>query len=119
VLVVEDDDAVRRIITMSLDKMGYRVHEAGGPASALALWHDLPGERVDLLITDVVMPQMDGKRLAERLLERGSRTKVLFISGYTDDAIIHRGVLEDHLHFLQKPFTPEGLAKKVREVLDG
>jgi PAS domain S-box-containing protein len=119
VLVVEDDDSVRRIITMSLDKMGYRVYEAGGPASALALWQNLTGDHVDLIITDVVMPQMDGKRLAERLLESSSRTKVLFISGYTDDAIIHRGVLEDHLHFLQKPFTPDGLAQKVREVLDG
>jgi DNA-binding NarL/FixJ family response regulator len=74
---------------------------------------------IELLVTDLVMPAMTGRDLAEQLLLRHPETRVLYMSGYTDDAIVRRGVLEEGAPFLQKPFTPDALARKVREVLDG
>ena len=84
-------------------------------ALAVAGAHQAP---IHLLVADVVMPGASGRELARRLAERRPDTKVLYVSGYTDDAIVHHGMLEPGLNFLQKPFTPDALARKVREVLD-
>jgi len=119
ILLVEDEEAVRKIISRCLTKSGYHVYEADNPIDALRMREEMNGQRIDLLITDVVMPHMDGKKLSEKLLKHQRDLKVLFVSGYTDDAIVNHGVLEDDLHFLQKPFAPDDLALKVREVLDG
>ncbi|MGH7538528.1 MAG: response regulator [Gemmatimonadales bacterium] len=81
----------------------------------LASEHDGP---IHLLVTDVIMPEMSGRQLADRMKDRHPGLKVLFVSGYTDDAIVRHGILEPGISFLQKPFTPEALARKVREVLD-
>jgi len=75
-------------------------------------------EPIDLLLTDVVMPQTSGKEVAEQLTKMQPGLKVLFMSGYTDEAIVHHGVLDANVEFIQKPFTPVGLSKKIREVLD-
>jgi two-component system cell cycle sensor histidine kinase/response regulator CckA len=114
-LVVEDEEAVRKMIASSLKTFGYRVNEA--PAASEALERFRAGA-IDLVITDVVMPDMSGTELVDRLRERHRKQKILFMSGYTDDAIGLRGVLEEGMHFLQKPFTPFQLAEKVRQVLD-
>jgi YesN/AraC family two-component response regulator len=97
--------------------MGYSVLDAGSPVSALqvAAEHQTP---IHLLLTDVVMPQMNGKQLADRLLVGRPELKVLFMSGYTDSVIVKHGVLEPGVHFLHKPFTPAGLSSRIREVLD-
>jgi len=101
-----------------LAEAGYRVLEArdAGDASRIAVEHQ---GQIALLVTDVVMPQMSGRELAERLRPVCAEMKVLYISGYTDDAIAHHGVLEPGLTLLHKPFTPEGLVSKVREMLHG
>ena len=116
ILLVEDDDAVRHLSRRFLERRGYRVIEASSPLQALAIVDDLR-EDVDLLLTDVIMPGMSGRELADRLRELHG-LPVLFVSGYTDDAIIHTGVLEAGTHFLAKPFTAEQLATRVREILD-
>lgn len=117
VLLAEDDESLRRLVKGLLEKLGYRVLEAENAAHALALAesHDGP---IHLLVSDVVMPGASGRELARRLAESRAETKVLYMSGYTDDAIVHHGMLEPGLNFLQKPFTPAALARKVREVLD-
>ena len=117
VLVVEDDRAVRDLIRLSLKRFGYHllVAASGEEALALAARHEGP---LPILVTDVVMPRMSGPQLRDRLLAIRPETRVLFLSGYTDDEMIKRGVLEDGVAFLQKPFPPEVLARKVREVLD-
>ncbi len=117
ILVVEDDTLVRNLIEQSLLKYGYKVitAEYGQQAMEISETIDSP---VQLLITDVIMPGMSGRDLATKLSERFPDLKILFISGYTDDAIVHHGVLDPGLSFLQKPFTPHAIAKKVRELLD-
>jgi PAS domain S-box-containing protein len=115
ILLVEDNDAVRRPVARLLSDFGYDVVAADGPEEALRL---AAGRRLDLLVTDVVMPTMNGRQLAERLLTDQSDLKVLYISGYTDDAVIARGVIEAGTAFLQKPFGADQLAQKIREVLD-
>jgi PAS domain S-box-containing protein len=117
VLVVEDEAAVRALVTGVLQASGYTVMTASSGADALALSAQHQGA-IDLLLTDVVMPELSGPQLAGRLAKSYSKMKVLFVSGYTDDAIVHHGVLDSRSAFLQKPFTPEALARKVREVLD-
>jgi PAS domain S-box-containing protein len=117
ILLVEDEQAVRNLIYLVLERCGYRVLKAEHPQRALDLSDAYKGS-IHLLVTDVVMPGIGGKALAERLASSHPETKVLYMSGYTDDAIVHHGVLDADLDFLQKPFTPEKLARKVREILD-
>ena len=117
ILVVEDEDAVRRIVKVTLETAGYRVIEARNGSEALDATRRHARE-FDLLVTDVVMPEMSGRELVERLTAEHSNLSVLFMSGYTDDAVVRHGVFEEGVAFLQKPFTPLALAKKVREVLD-
>jgi PAS domain S-box-containing protein len=117
VLLVEDAAAVRAIARQVLERQGYTVVEApdGKTALSLAGRHQGP---IHLLLTDVVMPQMSGRHLAVRLQEVRPDLKVVYMSGYTDDAVVRVGVLERQVAYLQKPFTAEGLARKVREALD-
>jgi CheY-like chemotaxis protein len=116
VLLVEDQDEVRRLATKVLKAKGYRVLEAADGAAALALIQRHPGP-IDLLLTDVVMPGMNGRELAEYLKKRLPVVKVLYTSGYTHDVIAHRGVLDRDMAYIAKPYTPDRLAAKVREVL--
>ena len=101
-----------------LDDFDYTVIEAGNGRKALEVIDEYKGGRIDLLITDVIMPEMSGRELAEHLLTRYPQLKVLFVSGYTDNAIVHHGVLDEGVSFLQKPFTPLSLARKIREILE-
>ncbi len=117
VLLAEDDDAVRFFTRIALEQAGYAVLEATGGEEALALAERHAGP-VHLLVTDVVMPRLGGRELAGRLQGRYPGLKVLFLSGYTDDAVVRHGVLHEEVNFLQKPFTPAALTQKVREVLD-
>jgi PAS domain S-box-containing protein len=117
ILLVEDEDNVRDLATVVLEGCGYRVFTAPEGLAALQLMATCR-EAIDLLVTDVVMPQMGGRKLAETLLAEHPELRVLFMSGYTDDAVVRHGVLQANANFLQKPFTPTSLARKVREVLD-
>ncbi|MBI4594217.1 MAG: PAS domain S-box protein [Candidatus Rokubacteria bacterium] len=117
VLLVEDEGPVRKLVREILSGYGYTVLEAPGGVEALAIF-DRHGGQIDLLLTDVVMPGMSGRALAQRLIARRANLKVLYMSGYTDDVIGHHGVLDSQLGYLQKPFTPDCLAGKVREILD-
>lgn len=117
VLVVEDEDGVRATVAATLRAQGYTVHEARTPGDALLRFEPI-APKVGLLITDVVLPDMSGRELAERLQALRPGLRVLYMSGYTDNAIVHHGVLDPGLAFLQKPFTRDALARKVREVLD-
>jgi signal transduction histidine kinase len=117
VLVVEDDDAVRALTCRALETCGYRVLVAGDAEEALRIVGSHAGP-IPLVISDVVMPGIGGRELAARLTSLRPESRVVFVSGYSEDAIAHQGVLAPGVHFLQKPFTLEGLARKVREVLD-
>ncbi len=116
VLLVEDDESLRALAREILIVQGYTVLEAARPSQALRLNQSHRGP-IHLVLTDVVMPEMNGRALANQLLTARPALKVLFMSGYTDSAIVHHGVLAPGTHFLQKPFTPRGLSRKVREVL--
>ena len=104
-------------LRIQLLAMQYKVLEAKDGNEALAIASEYP-EKIDLLLTDVVLPELNGRQLAERLVALRPDLRVLFMSGYTEDAVIRHGVLNAQTDFLQKPFTPSGLAKKAREVLD-
>jgi PAS domain S-box-containing protein len=118
VLLVEDEDAVRELVVEILQAEQYTVLAASDPGTALMIAERHRGP-IHLLLTDVVMPQMSGRRLAEELASLRPETKVIYISGYTDDAIVHHGVADNQTSaFIAKPFTPEGLTAKIREVLD-
>jgi len=118
VLLVEDDESLRPLMRRVLETHGYAVLEArhGKDAMRVATGH---GGDVDLVITDVVMPEMGGRELAERLASSRPSSKILFVSGYTDDVVIRQGILDSGRAFLQKPFTPQELLTKAREVLRG
>jgi PAS domain S-box-containing protein len=117
ILLVEDQGQVRVVAEEILKRHGYRVIVAQSAGDALLLCEQQVGA-IDLLLTDVVMPQMNGTELARRIATTRSETKVLFMSGYTDDSVVRNGVIESGIAFLQKPFTPESLARKVREALN-
>ena len=117
ILLAEDDEILRPLAKGLLEKLGYRVLDAESAEQALALARHHAGV-IHLLVADVVMPGASGRELARRLAESRPDTRVLYMSGYTDDAIVQHGMLEPGLHFLQKPFTPAALARKLREVLD-
>jgi PAS domain S-box-containing protein len=118
VLLVEDEDGVRTLARHILERCGYTVLEACDGAEAVWSAGQHQG-RIDLLLTDVVMPGMSGRQVAEHLAARHPETRVLFLSGYTDDAVVRHGIIEGEAAFLQKPFNPASLTAKVREVLDG
>jgi signal transduction histidine kinase/CheY-like chemotaxis protein len=118
ILLVEDAQRVRAVVREILEMSGYVVLEARHGAEALEISNRHAGT-IHLLVTDVVMPQMSGRELAQRLATLRPELKVLYMSGYTDDAIVRHGVLASGIAFLSKPFTPDALALKVREVLDG
>jgi PAS domain S-box-containing protein len=118
VLVVEDEPSVRSLATHILRHQGYRILEASNGEEALRVVQEHAGENIHLLLTDVVMPHMGGKELADQLKILRPDIKVLYTSGYTDNAIVNHGILEPGTNFLQKPFSPTTLARKVREVLD-
>jgi CheY-like chemotaxis protein len=118
ILVVEDEPAVRALTARILEGAGYTVLHEGDPAGAVELFDGYAGV-VHLLLTDVVLPGMSGRVLAERIAAmQGVHPNVLFMSGYTQDAIVHDGRLDAGVHFLEKPFTRDALLRKVREVLD-
>jgi CheY-like chemotaxis protein len=117
VLLVEDEEMVREMTREILQESGYQVLEAkhGQDALRVAEQHHGP---IHLMLSDVVMPQMSGRELAEQLSPVRREMKVLYMSGYTDDAIVHHGVLDEGMAFIEKPFTPHALAHKLREVLN-
>jgi PAS domain S-box-containing protein len=116
VLIVEDDDKLRKFVQRALQMYGYRILDAENGEDALRVCGEYEGQ-IDLMITDVVMPKMGGREAAERLQHLYPQIKVIYMSGYTDNTIVHYGVLTPELNFIQKPFTPKGLARKVRETL--
>jgi two-component system cell cycle sensor histidine kinase/response regulator CckA len=116
VLVVEDEEALRSLVVEMLTCQGYEVVAATSPLAALDA--AMSGASFDLMVTDLVMPGMSGRELADRVTAGCAGMKVLFMSGYTDDVVTRRGLMEERMAFLQKPFGLEELARKVREVLD-
>jgi len=117
ILLVEDEPSILKMTQMMLERMGYNVLVAGTPGEATALAREHAGE-IHLLMTDVVMPEMNGRDLARNLLSLYPDLKRLFMSGYTADVIAHHGVLDDGVAFIQKPFSMADLSEKLREVLD-
>jgi PAS domain S-box-containing protein len=118
ILLAEDDNLVRRLVRAALEGYGYRVLEAEDGSAALSV-SEQHEEMVHLLLTDVVMPRMSGRELADRLAQSRPETKVLYMSGYTDESIVYHGVIDAQTPFIQKPFEAEALARKIRDLLDG
>jgi CheY-like chemotaxis protein len=117
ILLAEDDNSVRKIIVAALGRLGYVVLAASRGSEALELARMREGG-IQLLLTDLIMPEMNGRQLAEAILPLLPDVKVLYMSGYTDDTVVRHGLVANKVAFLQKPFTPTSLAQKVREVLD-
>ena len=117
ILMVEDEEGVRSLVRLALESSGYTVLEMKDGESAVAMCADYSGP-IHLLLTDVVMPQMSGRSIAGKISLLRPGIKVLYMSGYTDDAVLHHGVLSRDMPFIQKPFSPVALRKKIREVLD-
>ncbi len=116
VLLVEDDEMVRKMTTVMLRQIGYTVLDAPSPQQALSICEN-KSLSIDLLVTDVVMPGMSGTELKDRIKKIRPDIKVLFMSGYTSNVIVHRGLLEEGVHFIQKPFSINDLARKAREAM--
>jgi two-component system, cell cycle sensor histidine kinase and response regulator CckA len=117
VLLVEDEAAVRKLLRRVLQSCGYTILEARDRQEASAIAQQHSGW-IDLLVTYLMMPKMSGRELAERLAQIRPEMRILLVSGYTDEMVIRQGVLQASVTFLQKPFTPISLARKIREVLD-
>jgi CheY-like chemotaxis protein len=117
ILLVEDEDVVRGLTKKILMQAGYNVLDAKGGEEAIRMCRAHHGP-IELLVTDVVMPELSGKEVADRLLELRPTIRILFMSGYTDEAIIQHGVLDANVEFIQKPFTWIALTRKVRDVLN-
>ncbi len=117
ILVVEDEDQVRLLIRKTLQKKGYTVHDADNGNEAVEIFEKY-AEDIDLILTDVVMPRMSGRKVADTVLSSNPDKKIVYMSGYTDEAIVRHGILNPGVNFLQKPFSSDELLKKVRDVLD-
>jgi PAS domain S-box-containing protein len=117
ILLVEDEESVRDVASEALGTLGYHVLEASSGEDAITISNDHPGP-IDLLLTDVILPKMDGRSLFTSLVASRPEMKVLYMSGYTEDYIVHHGVLDPEISFLSKPFTLDALAARVREKLD-
>ncbi|MFZ4857891.1 MAG: ATP-binding protein [Desulfuromonadaceae bacterium] len=118
ILLVEDEPAILNMTAMMLERQGYTALKAGTPGEASRLAKEQSGE-IHLLMTDVIMPEMNGRNLAKNILTIYPRIKCLYMSGYTADVIAHYGVLDEGVHFIQKPFSLSAMAAQVRELLDG
>ena len=118
VLLVEDKEIVRKLVRKILRKQGYKVIEACNGGEAF-LKYEADSGNIDVLLTDVIMPEMSGRQLYERLLQINPELKALFMSGYTEDTIASHGILEENINFIQKPFRPQELASKLRQVITG
>jgi CheY-like chemotaxis protein len=117
ILLVEDDEVVRGLARLVLEESGYKVLQASNGTEALLISEQYR-EPIHLLLTDVVMPVMSGRVVADRLKTRRPQMLVLYMSGYTDEVIVHQGVLNQGVNFIAKPFAPSALLQKVREILD-
>jgi two-component system cell cycle sensor histidine kinase/response regulator CckA len=116
ILLLEDEEQVRRVALAILRRHGYHVLEASNATEAFRICEAHP-ERIDLLLSDVVMPQMSGPEVARRIARARPETKILCMSGYTDETVVRHGILEAGIAFIQKPLTPDSLLDKIREVL--
>ncbi len=117
ILVVEDEIMVRQLACKALRARGYQVLEAASPVEGLQLAREYPSP-IDLLLTDVIMPHLNGRQLHEQIVMLRPEIKVLYMSGYTDNVVVHHGMLDEGINFLQKPFTVYNLIKKVKEALN-
>jgi signal transduction histidine kinase/ActR/RegA family two-component response regulator len=119
ILIVEDEISVRRMTALTMRELGYTILEACNGKDALRVVQEHNGDRIDFVITDVTMPEMGGAELAHELAVLQPETKILFVSGYTENTIVHKGNVDAGIEFLSKPYMPSALARKVREILDG
>ena len=117
ILIIEDSEGVRKMTCTALKRRGYQIYEAKDGEEALQKITNFEGT-MDLLITDVVLPKMNGKELADKIKKLKPDIKIIFMSGYTDETIVHQGILEAGIEFIQKPFSPNKFAEKVRQILD-
>ena len=117
ILVADDEASIRKLVCDTIEPLGYKIIEAANGEEALELIQKNEG-KINLLITDVIMPKMTGKKLAEAVYAEYPEIKVLYMSGYTDNVIAHQGVLAPNIEFINKPLVPSLLTKKIREVLE-
>jgi two-component system, cell cycle sensor histidine kinase and response regulator CckA len=117
ILIVEDQDEVRRLAVTGLSRYGYSAHGVSSGAEALQFCREFPGD-IHIVVTDVVMPDMNGREVARQVACLRPESRIVFMSGYTTNVIVHRGILDEDVEYLQKPFTSDSLARKVREVLE-